>query len=348
MEQFWGTLSVEHWIVLAVCGAILGAAAMYRIVFRVLWKGGRERYGGFARTALKHWGAPASLLIPLLVLRTLLPPDGATWVASVKNGLSLVLIATVAWILMRTATLGEALVLARYRLDVADNLHARKIHTQIRFIKRIFFILVVVVAAASMLMVFERLRQMGASLLASAGIVGMVIGLAAQRSIANLLVGLQIAFTQPIRLDDVVIVENEWGRIEEITSTYAVVRLWDLRRLIVPLTYFTEKPFQNWTRVSADLLGTVFLYVDYAVRVEAVRSELHEILKQSKLWDGKVWNLQVTDSKPQGMELRALMSAANASAAWDLRCQVRERLVTFLQERYPESFPKLRAELKQR
>jgi small-conductance mechanosensitive channel len=198
---------------------------------------------------------------------------------------------------------------------------------------------------ASMLMVFDSVRQFGASILASAGIAGIVVGFAAQRSIATLLAGFQIALTQPIRLDDVVIVEGEWGRIEDITLTYVVVRVWDLRRLVVPITYFIEQPFQNWTRSSADILGTVFLYVDYAVPLDALRAELTRLLEASRFWDRKVNLLQVTDAKEQTLEIRALASAADASLAWDLRCEIREKLVAFIQQNYPESLPRLRASL---
>jgi small-conductance mechanosensitive channel len=171
---------------------------------------------------------------------------------------------------------------------------------------------------------------------------GLVVGLAAQQSFSNLLVGLQIAFTQPIRLDDVVIIEGEWGRIEEITATYAVIRIWDLRRMVVPLTYFIEKPFQNWTRVSADLLGTVYIYTDYSAEVDIIREELHRLLKSSEKWDGKVWGLQVTDATEKTIQLRALMSAADSSAAWDLRCEIREKLIGYIQKEFPDSLPALK------
>jgi small-conductance mechanosensitive channel len=193
-----------------------------------------------------------------------------------------------------------------------------------------------------MLMVFDSVRQFGASILASAGIAGIVVGFAAQKSIATLLAGFQIALTQPIRVDDVVIVENEWGRIEDITLTYVVVRIWDLRRLVVPITYFIEQPFQNWTRSSADILGTVFLHVDYSMPLDALRAELTRILTASPYWDGKVNVLQVTEAREQTLQIRALASAADASLAWDLRCEIRERLVSFVQRNYPESLPRLR------
>jgi hypothetical protein len=198
-----------------------------------------------------------------------------------------------------------------------------------------------------MLVTFPSIREIGTSLLASAGLAGLVVGLAARPTLANLLAGLQIALTEPIRLDDVVIVEGEWGKVEEITTTYVVVRIWDLRRLIVPLSQFIEKPFQNWTRQTADLLGTVFVYTDYSVSVDAVRQKLLEILQLSGMWDGKVWGLQVTNATDHTMELRALMSAPDSSRAWDLRCHVREKLIEHLQNRYPQSLPQTRVHLQQ-
>jgi small-conductance mechanosensitive channel len=250
----------------------------------------------------------------------------------------------VSWLLIKSVYVLQDYVVSRFDVGVEDNLRARKIHTQLRVLKRIVVILVIVVALASMLMTFPKVRQLGTAILASAGIIGIVVGMAAQRTIGTFIAGLQIAITQPIRVDDVVIVENEWGRIEEIALTYVVVRIWDLRRLIVPVTYFIEKPFQNWTRITADILGTVYIYVDYTVPTDVVRQELHRILKGSESWDGKVCVLQVTNTSERTIELRALMSAADASTAWSLRCEVREKLVDFIKEHYPQTLPRLRAE----
>jgi small-conductance mechanosensitive channel len=263
----------------------------------------------------------------------------------VRNGTSLLLIGVVAFILFQIVDAATTFVLSQHRLDVSDNLQARSIYTQVVVLKKVAVTVIGVFTLASMLMVFDSVRQFGASILASAGIAGIVIGFAAQRSIATLLAGFQIALTQPIRLDDVVIVENEWGRIEDITLTYVVVRVWDLRRLVVPITYFIEQPFQNWTRSSADILGTVFIYVDYGVPLEALRGELTRLLEASRYWDGKVNVLQVTDAKEHTLEIRALASAADASLAWDLRCEIREKLVAFIQQKYPESLPRFRASL---
>jgi small-conductance mechanosensitive channel len=292
-------------------------------------------------------GKAARLLLPILALllgvQTLSLPPG--YQELLRTGLSLVLIGATAYLLYQCVEAAEALVLQRYRIDVSDNLHARTVYTQVTVLKKIAATVIVIFTLASMLMLFDSVRQFGTSILASAGIAGLIVGFAAQRSIATLLAGLQIAITQPIRIDDVVIVENEWGRIEDITLTYVTVRIWDHRRLILPITYFIERPFQNWTRTSAELLGTVFLYVDYRAPLEAIREELTRILNASRYWDGKVNVLQVTDARDHTIELRALASAADASLAWDLRCEVREKLIAFLQQHHPESLPRIRAEL---
>jgi small-conductance mechanosensitive channel len=262
-----------------------------------------------------------------------------------RHVLALCIIGAVSWLCIRLVNGLEEFVLKQYDIAAGDNLRARKIHTQLRVIKRIVIVIIIIIGFSAMLMTFEKVKQLGTSLLASAGIAGIIIGFSAQRSLATLFAGLQIAITQPIRIDDVVIVENEWGRVEEITLTYVVVRIWDLRRLVLPITYFTERPFQNWTRVSADILGTVFIYVDYTASVQAIRSKFFEILDQSKLWDRKVRSMQVTNTTDRTMEVRALMSAPDASTAWNLRCEVREKLIDFIQQRYPDSLPRIRGDI---
>jgi small-conductance mechanosensitive channel len=244
----------------------------------------------------------------------------------------------------RSFVMVREMLLEEHPVDVEDNLQARRIMTQYQVIQRIGTLLVWVLAIGAMLMTFDSVRQFGISLLASAGIAGVVLGFAAQKSLGTLLAGIQIAVSQPVRLDDVVIVEGEWGRIEEITLTYVVVRIWDERRLIVPVTYFLDNAFQNWTYTSAEILGTVYIYADYSVPVEMVRKELKNILDSTDLWDGRLWSLLVTDSTERTMEMRALVSAANSSKAWDLRCMVRERLIDFLQREYPDSLPRVRLE----
>ena len=328
-------------------------AALFWLIFRLIT---------VVEIRLKHWaGATKSkwddvlavvvvralrLITPLagiiLVLPALpIPPDFS---GLFKQATSLLLVGAVGFILYQLLRSCEAAVLGQFRVDVQDNLEARKVYTQVKVLKKIAVAIIVIFTFASMLMVFEPVRQLGASILASAGVVGIIVGFAAQRSLGTVLAGLQIALTQPIRLDDVVIVEGEWGRVEEISLLYVVVRIWDLRRLIVPITYFIEKPFQNWTRVSANLLGSVFLYTDYTVPLQPLRKELDRILEDSTKWDRKTKVLQVTDSKERTLELRVLVSAADSSAAWDLRCEVREKLIDFLQRNYPQCLPRTRAE----
>lgn len=248
-------------------------------------------------------------------------------------------------LLIRLTVVGRLVLLKQYQIDSSDNLKARKVYTQIKVFERITYVTIVVLAIGLSLMTFDSIRKVGLSILTSAGIAGIIIGLAAQKLIGNILAGLQIAITQPIRIDDVVIVENEWGWIEEITLTYTVVRIWDKRRLVLPSTYWIEKPFQNWTRQNSDILGTVFLYLDYRVPVQKVREKLEELVKQTQFWDGKVVNLQVTNLTEKTVELRVLVSAKDSPTAWELRVFLREKLITWLQEEYPDYLPKVRVEV---
>lgn len=259
--------------------------------------------------------------------------------------LKLLIIFFVTWLLIGIIKFGRDLILLRYDMGEKDNLKARRVYTQFKIMERILIFVVVLIAIAVALMTFEQIRKVGVSLFASAGVAGIILGFAAQKLIGNVLAGFQIAIAQPIRIDDVVVVEQEWGWIEEINLTYVVVRIWDKRRLILPTTYFIEKPFQNWTRVSADILGTVFIYTDYTVPVDKLRQELTRVLQADKNWDGKVNVLQVTNSTERTMEIRALMSALDSPSAWDLRVNVREKLIDFLQRNYPDSLPKSRVEM---
>jgi small-conductance mechanosensitive channel len=251
----------------------------------------------------------------------------------------------IGWTAITALRIGGDLYLRRFSMDTEDNLLARKHITQVRVLVRTADVLVVLFTVGAALMTFEPVRQYGVSLFASAGVAGLVAGLAARPLLSNLFAGVQLAITQPIRIDDSVVVENEWGWIEEITSTYVVIRCWDLRRLIVPLSYFIEKPFQNWTRESASILGNALLYVDYSAPVAIIRDKLHEIVKRSKNWDGKVVALQVTDAREHTMELRCLMSSPNAGQAFDLRCEVREQLIGFLQREHPGALPRERRDV---
>lgn len=294
---------------------------------------------------LKRFVLPLLLLLSGIFLKYFLKKfeiSDIEFITSIERVGSILLIVSLSWAAIAFIRIVKQIFLENYDVSKEDNLRSRKFQTQFNILERILVFLIVLISIGLILMLFDEVKRIGVSLFASAGIAGVIIGLAAQRVIAAVLAGIQIAITQPIRLDDVVIIEGEWGRIEEITLTYTVVRIWDQRRLVVPSTYFFEKPFQNWTRTSAEILGTVFIYTDYRVSFEALRQELTRLLESTPLWDKRVNVLQVTDAKQNGIEIRALMSAKDSPTAWDLRVFIREKLIEFLQKNYPESLPKTR------
>lgn len=340
----------ELWVfgLLVVLATIIGAAtsAILLNIFARLAE--RTKYK-LDDIIIKSMRRPVQFLLPVLLVYPLLgiatlPIDQEETISGILKVLTVMLLAWLATCAMRVVEEG---VLRHFDASVKDNLTARRVHTQIKLFRQVVLLIIMIITASVILMMFDQLRVIGVSLLASAGIAGMILGFSAQKVLGNLLAGIQIAITQPIRLGDVLIVENEWGWVEEITLTYVVVKIWDLRRLVIPISHFLEKPFQNWTRTSADILGTVFIYADYTIPIDKLREELTRILQSTDLWDGKVNGLQVTDAKEHTLELRALMSAADSPKAWDLRCLVREKLVTFVQEHYPQCLPKFRTELKQ-
>lgn len=268
----------------------------------------------------------------------------ASYVSLLNRGL---FIASGSWLLIEITIRFKNKILSRYDISSEDNLKSRKLHTQLNLLVKVIVFVIILTAVGFILISIENIREIGVGLFASAGIAGIIIGLSAQKVVGALLAGIQMAITQPFRLDDAVVVENEWGWIEEINLTYVVVRIWDKRRLVLPTTYFLEKPFQNWTRTTADIIGSVYLYTDYTIPFEALRNELTRLLNNSDLWDGKVNVLQVTDSKETTIEIRILVSAKNSPTAWDLRVLIREKMIQFIQENYPESLPKTRVVLHQ-
>jgi small-conductance mechanosensitive channel len=347
MAPVWQKWAAWIWPLVILLGSIMLALVVHRLLF-VLVKRLTKRTGGVIATSLaRHTEGPTRWVLPLLAVVLALPtlPVRSDLVEVLRHIVGLGLIATIAWIfILGTEVLSDTLY-ARYRTEASDNLAARRIRTQTMVLRRIFTVVVVVITAGVMLMTFPGIRQLGTSVLASAGLAGLVIGMAMKPTLSNLMAGLQIAFTAPMRIEDVVIVNGEYGWIEEILTTYVVVRTWDLRRLVVPLSYFIENVFQNWTRRTSDLLAYVYIYCDYTAPVEELRSEFRRIVESTPLWDGKVCVLQVSDASEHTMQIRALTSAADSSKAWDLRCLVREKLIQFLQERYPECLPRARAEL---
>lgn len=352
MELIQRIAGLSEWPAAAASLVVLAVALLlgllgYVILFKVLLRFAARPDTSLHQSLVLRWRHPAKLLLPLVTALLVLPSlqFPGELAALLQHLCSLSLIVAIAWLLTATILGFQELVLKRYDVTACDNLKAREVSTQVSVLVKIVLVLIIIIAGAAMLMTFDKVRQVGVSLLASAGIAGVIIGFAAQRSLATFIAGIQIAITQPIRLDDVVVVEGEWGRIEEITLTYVVVCIWDLRRLVLPITYFLEKPFQNWTRVSAELLGTVTLHCDYRVPVAAVRAELQNILAGTNLWDGRSSGLIVLEANEKTVILRALVSSRNSGEGWDLRCHVREKLVEFLQREYPDSLPRLRAEV---
>jgi small-conductance mechanosensitive channel len=289
-------------------------------------------------------GHTMRLLVPLLGIILLLPllrlPENWIWVT--EKGFGIFLIVALSVLIVRGVNAVQLALMSRHRMDAEDNLSARRIYTQVSVIRKIIVSTVVIIASGSILMLFDPVRQFGTSILASAGIAGVVLGFAAQKTLGNVLAGIQIALTQPLLIDDIVVVEGEFGQIEEITLTYVTVRTWDLRRLVLPITYFIEKPFQNWSRVSTELLGTVILYLDYQVPLGELRKELKRLLENNPKWDRRVCGLQVTDTKESTIVVRALVSGTDPGKTFDLRCEVREGLIEFLRRDYPESLPRVR------
>jgi hypothetical protein len=329
--------------------------AVFAMIFWCIYRLTRVLDQALASWADKTSGMVDNLIAGLLgkSLRVLVPFLGVIFALPILNlpqsyagmlttATSILFIVAVAAVLFQAVGVAEQAVCTRYDITAADNLRARKIYTQVHVIGKMVHIIIGVFAVSSVLMLFNAVRHIGTSLLASAGVVGIVAGIAAQKTLANLFAGIQIALTQPMRQDDVVIVDGEWGRIEEITLSYVVVHIWDDRRLVVPLSYFIEKPFQNWTRTSAGLLGSVFVWVDYSFPVDEGRKFLEGFIEAHPLWDKRFWNLAVTDATDKTMQLRVLATSADSSQSFDLRCAIREGFIGFIQTTYPQSLPVIR------
>jgi len=323
--------------------ASLAAALVYAVGSRILRRLAAPAL--MPRTLLQHALRPSRWVLGVFALHVVLrgAEDSLPGMAGMRHVTTLALILAMTWLVLSAVRAVADVIINLNPADVADNLDARRIRTQTNVLARAVMVLIGVIGLSAGLMTFPEVRQFGASLLASAGAAGLVVGFAAKPVLGNLLAGLQIAITQPIRLDDVVIVEGEWGRIEEIAASYVVVRIWDERRLIVPLQWFIEHPFQNWTRTSSQILGSVFIWLDYGTPLEPLREEAKRICEASPEWDGRLCLIQVTEAGERAMQIRVLVSAQDSSRAWDLRCKLREQLVDFIRANYPQSLPVLRA-----
>jgi small-conductance mechanosensitive channel len=332
---------------LIIVGVAAGVLLVWVVISRLVLRLMKDR--ALAEDLRSHlrWPARVVVVLATLVLGLSEVRLSRPLYGTLFRVLLLVLVAAGAWLAVRAVRVAEDALMRRYDVEAPDNLRARRARTQIQVLGRVVQVAIVVLALAFMLLTLPPARAIGTSLLASAGIAGVIAGVAARSTIGNLIAGLQIAFAEPIRLDDAVVVEGEWGNIEEITLTYVVVRIWDRRRLVLPCSYFVERPIQNWTRYSADIVGTVMWHVDYTTPVQAVRAEFERVLAASKLWNGQTAVLQVVDTTERTMVLRGLVSADSAPSAWDLRCEVREQVLDWLQRQYPEALPRVRAELEE-
>lgn len=326
-----------------VAGAILFALLVYRVAIWLLDRAFGTRLP-LLSVFIARTSGPAQLALCLAAVALVLPlaPLDDIIRTPLMRLFVVAFIALIGWISIRIVDMSAARYLQNFR-DVTENFIARKHVTQVRVFKRVTDTIIVIITVSTALMTFDSVKQYGVSLFASAGAAGIIVGLAARPLLSNLIAGLQIAITQPIRIEDAVIIENEWGWVEDIAATYVVIRLWDWRRMVVPLSYFIEKPFQNWTRDTASLIGVIALHVDYRADVQRIRHWLEGAVKESKLWDGAVVNLQVIDADSRTIELRALVSARNAPQSWDLRCEMREKLIAFIRDEMPEALPRERA-----
>jgi small-conductance mechanosensitive channel len=343
------TRSSEDWLVsiAVLVAAVVAALVLHWLVFAITERATKRTVSTIDESIVEHSRSPFRVLAPLAALFLATPlvalPEDVR--VPFRYALGLGLVAAAAWVLAALTWIADDLFLDHLGEHDPESVEARATLTQISILRRVLIAAIVLVAIAIMLLTLPGGAGVGASLLASLGVAGLVFGIAAGPVLSNLLAGVQIALTQPIRLDDVVVIEGEWGRIEEINTTYVVVRIWDLRRLVIPLSMVIQKPFENWTRQTTNLMGTVTIPADYSVDVEDVRAELHRILKGSDLWDGQSWGLQVTDATERTIMLRALLSAADSGALWDLRCLVRERLIGYLKSGQPGSLPRLRTDV---
>ncbi|HEX7852142.1 MAG TPA: mechanosensitive ion channel family protein [Sphingobium sp.] len=338
-------ISLNHITPMAAISIAISVGVAFLLHWLAYWLATRlARRVGLNPVILPAIYHPTRWIVVLMALAagiqplTFSPRVEALW----SIGSKMLFVLLVGWLVFAAMRALRILLERRSDITVEDNLKARRQHTRIRILYRVAQFIIGFLILSLMLIMIPGVRTVGVTLMASAGLAGLAVGAAAQPALKNLIAGIQMALSEPIRLDDVVIVEGEWGRVEDIKLTYVVVRIWDDRRLIVPVSYFLEKPFQNWTTSTSDLLGTVFLYVDPSADVERIRARFIEAVKANSRWDRRVAILQVTDHRADALELRGLLSARNAGIAFDLRCEVREAMMTFLRTEMPEALVRSR------
>jgi small-conductance mechanosensitive channel len=329
------------------CSVIVLSNVVHFVIFHLLRRKEKENKDGRWASVQQYLSHPARavfLTTCVLIVLPYISELSESALVTIRQGLVMALIVALGWFAAGCVYVFQNVVLRRYDLSAENNFNARRVHTQFELFRRVLITFIVIVDIGALLWTFNdpRIWHYGSGVLASAGIASVIVATAAKSTVANLLAGLQIAVTEPIRIDDVVVVQGEWGRVEEINSAYVVIRIWDQRRLIVPLNYFIENSIQNWTRQSSDILGTAFLYVDYTIPVENLRQQLNTIVHASPLWDGRVCGLQVTNLTDRAMEIRCLVSSKNSSENFDLRCLVREKMTAWIQQNHPTAFPTAR------
>lgn len=340
------------WNILLGCAALLTGLVIKTLLGLILKFTSRKNTSDYSlmRSILSSLGKPINYFLPVLVFNMVLPfmELERKPMAVLSKIVEINLIISFGFMLMGFVKVFEDYMVHLYDLKKEDNLRERKMRTQLQFVRKLAISTIMVLTLCAVLLSFDNLRKIGAGLLTGVGVGGIIVGFAAQRSLSNFLAGMQIAFTQPIRIDDVLVVEGEWGRVEEITLTYVVLGIWDQRKLILPINYFIEKPFQNWTRTGSAILGTAFLYLDYTAPVDILRAEFERILKEQPLWDKRVQVMQVTNITDRSVEVRMLVSANSSGKAFDLRCILREKMLSFIQENHAYCLPKTRAAIEEK
>ena len=348
MSKYFESLPPFLWNLLLIVAAVV-IGILIKFIFKALTgliSHDNEEFS-LLRSILKNLSTPLTYFLPVFVFNMMLPfmKVSAPVLAVIDKITEIALIAFFTVLLISIINVISDFVVYKFRINKPDNLRERKIRTQLQFLRKLIVSIIILCAVCFVLLSFENLRKLGAGLLTGVGIGGIIIGFAAQKSLGNILAGFQIAFTQPLRIDDVLVVEGEWGRVEEITLTYVVLNIWDQRRLILPINYFVEKPFQNWTRTHSEMLSAVMMYLDYTVPVDALREEFNRLMKDHPLWDKRVAVLQVTNFTDKTVEVRLLISTTNSGNGFDLRCFLREAMLRYIKDNYPESFPRTRMQL---
>ena len=342
LDKIKAFVNLESWItysLVILSGILIGLIFRY-IIFSIIKFSNRRKPTVLKSQLLKYLKTPTKFLLPILFIYSFLSflELNSFWFKSIES----LIIINFSWIVIALLNAIEEVI--KEKFDVNENYKAkeRKVLTQLRYMKSLSIVIIITLAIATILWNIPEVRKFGTTILTSAGVIGIITGVAAQKSIANLITGFQIAFTQPFKIDDEVVIEDEFGTVEDITLTYVVIKTWDWRRLVLPLNYFNDKPFVNWTFNSTEIIGSVFLYTDYSLPVAELRTELLTLLKENPLWDKNIAELLVTDTNKSTMEIRATFSAKNASDNWNLRCEIREQLMEFINDKYPATLPKRR------